>query len=76
MNKDYLDSAELTAENPRQVVTYRINPRAVWDDGTPISESDFEAQWKALSGSNPAYRVASSSGYDQIESVARGDRRP
>jgi peptide/nickel transport system substrate-binding protein len=72
VNKDYLDSAALTAENPRQVVTYRISPRAVWEDGTPIAESDFEAQWKALSGSNPAYRVASSSGYDQIESVARG----
>ena len=72
LNKDYLDSAELTAEEPKQVVTYRINPRAVWDDGSPISQSDFESQWKALSGSNPAYRVASSSGYDQIEGVARG----
>jgi len=72
VNRDYLDSAELTAKDPRQVVTYRINPRAVWDDGTPIAESDFEAQWKALSGSNPAFRVASSSGYEQIESVARG----
>jgi peptide/nickel transport system substrate-binding protein len=72
VNKDYLSSAELTAKDPRQVVTYRINPRAAWDDGTPITETDFEAQWKALSGSNPAYRIASSSGYDQIESVAKG----
>lgn len=71
-NKDYLDSAELTARDPQQVVTYRINPKAVWDDGTPITAADFEAQSKALSGSNPAYRVASSSGYDQIERVARG----
>ncbi|MDQ1516708.1 MAG: glutathione transport system substrate-binding protein [Actinomycetota bacterium] len=72
VNKDYLDAAELTAREPRQVVTYRINPRAAWDDGKPISEADLEAQWKAMSGSNPAYRVASSSGYEQIESVARG----
>jgi peptide/nickel transport system substrate-binding protein len=72
LNKDYLDAAELTAREPRQVVTYRINPRAAWDDGKPISEADFEAQWKAMSGSHPAYRVASSSGYEQIESVARG----
>src|SRR2546423_13416394 len=72
LNKDYLDSAELTAREPRQVVTYRINRRSAWDDGTPISEADFAAQWKALSGSNPAYRIASSSGYDQIETVARG----
>jgi len=72
VHKDYLDSAELTAKDPRQVVTYRINPRATWDDGTPITEADFEAQWKALSGSNPAYRIASSSGYEQIDRVARG----
>ena len=72
VNWDYLDSGELTATDPRQVVTYRINPRAVWDDGTPITKADFEAQWKALSGSDPAYRVASSSGYEQIESVAAG----
>jgi peptide/nickel transport system substrate-binding protein len=72
VNKDYLEAAELTAREPRQVVTYRINPRSAWDDGTPITEADFEAQWKAMSGSNPAYRIASSSGYDQIDSVARG----
>jgi len=72
VNKDYLESAELTAKDPRQVVTYRINRRAVWEDGTPIAEGDFEAQWKAMSGSNPAYRIASSSGYDQIESVTSG----
>jgi peptide/nickel transport system substrate-binding protein len=72
LNRDYLDSAELTAKDPRQVVTYRINRRAVWDDGTPITAADFAAQWKALSGSDPAYRIASSSGYDQIETVAGG----
>ena len=72
VNRDYLDSGELTAKDPRQIVTYRINRRAAWDDGTPITEADFEAQWKAMSGSNPAYRIASSSGYEQIESVATG----
>ena len=72
VNRDYLDSAELTARDPRQVVTYRINPGSVWDDGTPITAADFEAQWKAMSGSNPAYRVASSAGYDQIDSIAAG----
>jgi peptide/nickel transport system substrate-binding protein len=72
VNKNYLDSAELTAREPRQVVTYRINQRAAWDDGTPITAADFEAQWKAMSGSDPAYRIASSSGYEQIGSIAKG----
>jgi peptide/nickel transport system substrate-binding protein len=72
LNRDYLDSAELTAKEPRQVVIYRINRRAVWDDDTPITAADFEAQWKAMSGSDSAYRVASSSGYEEIESVTSG----
>jgi peptide/nickel transport system substrate-binding protein len=72
VNTDYLDSAELTAQEPRQVITYRVNRKAAWDDGTPITTADFEAQWTAMSGSNPAYRIASSSGYEQIESVAAG----
>ena len=68
---DLLESVELTA-TPHQVVTYRINPNAVWSDGTPITWRDFEAQWKALNGKNPAYQIASANGYDRIASVVRG----
>jgi peptide/nickel transport system substrate-binding protein len=72
VNTDYLVSADLTTTTPKQVVTYRINPKAAWYDGTPITEADFEAQWKALRGTNPAYKVASTQGYDKIESVVQG----
>jgi peptide/nickel transport system substrate-binding protein len=72
VNKDYLESAELTATSPKQVVTYKINPKASWEDGTPITVADFEGQWKALSGTNPAYKIASSNGYEHIESVVKG----
>ena len=34
VNTDYFTNVELTGENP-QVVTYTINPKAVWSDGTP-----------------------------------------
>ncbi|MGH8906886.1 MAG: ABC transporter family substrate-binding protein [Egibacteraceae bacterium] len=71
-NPDLLESAELTAASPDQVVTYRINPRAVWSDGTPITWRDFEAQWRALNGANPAYRVGLTNGYDRISRVAQG----
>jgi peptide/nickel transport system substrate-binding protein len=72
VNKDYATSAELTATQPKQVVTYKINPDAKWDDGTPITVADFEAQWKALNGKDDRYRIASSNGYEKIESVAKG----
>ncbi len=71
LDRNYLTSAEVTATSP-QVVTYRIHPGAVWTSGRPITWEDFEAQWRALNGSNPAYAVASTTGYDSIASVARG----
>src|SRR5581483_6815243 len=72
INKAYLDSAELTARDPKQVVTYKINPKATWSDGTPLTEADFEAQWKADNGTGKDYRISSANGYENIESVAKG----
>ena len=70
-NPDYLTSVQLTSTEP-QVVTYTINPKARWSDGAPITWRDFEAQWKALNGTNPAFLVSSTVGYDDIGSVTRG----
>ncbi|MGN6409443.1 MAG: ABC transporter family substrate-binding protein, partial [Curtobacterium sp.] len=53
-NKDYVDSIELTKDSP-QTVEIKINPKAVWSDGTPITEKDVEANWKALNGTNKAF---------------------
>lgn len=71
LNPDYLTSAELTSTTP-QIVTYTINPKAVWSDGTPLTWRDFEAQWKALNGTTQAFLVASKTGYEDISSVAKG----
>lgn len=72
IDEEYVTKAELTSESPKQVITYQINPKAKWDDGTAITWKDFEAQWKALNGTNEAFKVASTQGYDKMESVARG----
>ncbi|MFE6872109.1 ABC transporter substrate-binding protein [Kitasatospora sp. NPDC057692] len=63
---DYLAAAESTPPGQLpQVVTYRLNPHAVWSDGTPLSAADFAAQRAALSATGPA-------GYAAVESVAQG----
>jgi peptide/nickel transport system substrate-binding protein len=69
--KEYFSDIELTSTNP-QVVTYTINPKAVWSDGKPITAADMISQWKALNGTIGAYTVVSTTGYDQIASVAQG----
>ncbi|MGH3775516.1 MAG: ABC transporter family substrate-binding protein [Pseudonocardiaceae bacterium] len=70
-NENYLKSAELTSTDP-QVTTYNLRDEATWSDGTPITWRDFQAQWQALNGSNPAFQISSSTGYTDIASVERG----
>ena len=71
-NPDYLASEPVLVTEPKQTVTYRINPKAAWYDGTPITWEDFHWHWRALNGTNKEYQIASSTGYADIESVARG----
>ncbi|WP_327680339.1 ABC transporter family substrate-binding protein [Kitasatospora sp. NBC_00458] len=70
---DYLAAAECTPPGQLpQVVTYRLNPRAAWSDGTPLSIADFIAQRAALSGLDPAYTAARPAGYGAIDSIVQG----
>ena len=69
---DFLQSAEVTGGAARQTVVYRINPKAVWSDGRPITAADFAAQWHALSGRDSGFWAAHNDGYDRIAAVRRG----
>ncbi|MFD6837310.1 ABC transporter substrate-binding protein [Streptomyces diastaticus] len=71
-NPDYLESAEVVEREPRQVVVYRLNQKAVWSDGREVGAPDFAAQWRALRGKDPAYWTARNAGYDRIAKVERG----
>ena len=71
LHTDYFAGAELTSANP-QVVTYTINPKAVWSDGTPITWEDLKAQVDACSGRDKRYLIASRAGFERVKSVTRG----
>jgi peptide/nickel transport system substrate-binding protein len=72
-NRDYLvsDPKEETVDGNTRV-TYTINPKAVWNDGSPIDWTAFEATWKTSNGKDKAYSSLSTDGYDRIASVTRG----
>ena len=71
VNTDYFTSVELTSTKP-QVVTYTINPKATWSDGTPITWEDIASQINATSGKDKAFAIASPNGSDRVASVTRG----
>lgn len=72
LNPDYVESAEVTKENP-QTVTVKFNKKAVWEDGSPIVIADLIAQWKAKSGKDKAYQVVSTVGWEQVKEVKQTD---
>ncbi|WP_328359428.1 ABC transporter family substrate-binding protein [Mycobacterium sp. NBC_00419] len=71
VNTDYFTSVELTSTSP-QVVTYTINPKATWSDGTPITWEDIASQINATSGKDKAFAIAAPNGSDRVGSVTRG----
>lgn len=72
VNKDYATSIKVSKVNGKQTVTYALNPKAVWTDGKSVTADDFISMWKALNGTNKAYAVISTTGYDKMESVVQG----
>jgi peptide/nickel transport system substrate-binding protein len=56
--------------DPKQVVTYSINPDAVWSDGEPITSSDFKYTWDQIVTGADIYDTT---GYADIESVDDSD---
>ena len=70
-NPNFLESAEETNANPT-TVKLKLNPKAVWGDGSPVDVDDLTATWKACNGENKKFQCASTQGYDQIASIEAG----
>ncbi|PFX01998.1 ABC transporter family substrate-binding protein [Nocardia farcinica] len=71
VDTDFFTDVALTNTNPQQV-TYTINPKAVWSDGTPVTWADIAAQAAALSGRDTRYQIAMTNGFDRVARVDRG----
>ncbi|WP_405700352.1 ABC transporter family substrate-binding protein [Streptomyces sp. NBC_01383] len=72
-NPDYYSEVKVAVEGGDQKVTLTINPKAAFNDGTPIDWTAIKATWKANNGSDKDFAASSTDGYDQITSVERGE---
>ncbi len=72
INPDYLTSAKDEVVGGKLVITLDLNPKAVWNDGSPITANDWIATWKSQNGSNKKFAAASTDGWNQVTSVAAG----
>ncbi|WP_157850072.1 MULTISPECIES: ABC transporter family substrate-binding protein [Kitasatospora] len=71
-NPAYLTDVKSELRQGRQVVVWTLNPKAHWSDGTPITWRDLQANWQALGNLNTDFKTATTNGFDQVESVVRG----
>ena len=67
---DILSGPATVTTSPNQVVTYHINPNAVWSDGTPITSADFAYTWDQIANGKDIYDTT---GYANISGVATPD---
>jgi peptide/nickel transport system substrate-binding protein len=70
-NPNYLLSATEVQKSPT-VINYKLNPKAVWGDGSPIDIDDVIATWKAFNGENKKFQVPTTQGYDLITDIKAG----
>lgn len=82
LNTALVQSATETSQNP-QTVVYKINPKAAWSDGVPVTGADFVYNWQAQSGKagptdsgGSRFTPASTSGYSDIQSVTVSASQP
>lgn len=71
-NPAYFTDVKSEDKDGKTVVTYKINEKAVYNDGTPIDYTALESGWKACGQGNKEFSCNSTDGYDQIESVKAG----
>ncbi|MER5887178.1 ABC transporter family substrate-binding protein [Streptomyces sp. NPDC001941] len=71
-NPDYYSDVKVSVEGGNQKVVITLNPKAAFNDGTPIDWRAIEATWKANNGSDKDFAASSTEGYDRITSVTRG----
>jgi peptide/nickel transport system substrate-binding protein len=68
LNHDYATSVKVTDKNPL-TISVHLNKHAVWQGGTAIRAKDMVAYWHAQNGSNAAFKVSSTAGFEDISAV-------
>lgn len=71
-NPDYLSDVKVTVNGGNQRVVLTLNPKATYNDGTPIDWKAVKATWQANNGTNKDYNASNTEGYRNITSVTRG----
>ncbi|HET8879745.1 MAG TPA: ABC transporter family substrate-binding protein [Arthrobacter sp.] len=71
-NKDFCEDVKSDVKDGKQTITIKVNPKAAFNDGTPIDVKTFANTWKMLNGQNKDIDIVSSGAYEFVDSVKAG----
>jgi len=71
-NKDFCEDVKSEVKDGKQTITIKVNPKAAYNDGTPIDVKTFENTWNMLKGANKDIDIVSSGAYEFVDSVKAG----
>ncbi|QDY89811.1 ABC transporter family substrate-binding protein [Arthrobacter sp. UKPF54-2] len=71
-NKDFCEDVKSEVKDGKQTITIKVNPKATYNDGTPIDVKTFENTWNMLKGTNKDIDIVSSGAYEFVDSVKAG----
>lgn len=66
------EEAAIVSQDPF-TVEWKIQPKATWSDGVPVSADDFEFIWLMCNGSKKTADCANPTGYDLITKLEKPD---
>ncbi|KRE83293.1 ABC transporter family substrate-binding protein [Arthrobacter sp. Soil764] len=71
-NKDFCESVDSVVKDGKQTITIKVNPKATYNDGTPIDVKAFKNTWNILKSPDAGYDIVSSGAYEFVDSVEAG----
>ena len=66
-----VDSAKVVSKDPLKIQV-KLNPKAVWSDGKPITYQDAIDTWKAINGKDKRFEISADNGWKDISSIEKG----
>ncbi|MDO5750526.1 MAG: ABC transporter family substrate-binding protein [Rothia sp. (in: high G+C Gram-positive bacteria)] len=73
LNTNFVQACEESEEAGKQVITYTLNPKAKFNDGTDFDVEAFKATWQIKRVAAGDYKILTPEMYPQIESVEAVD---
>ncbi len=73
LNTDFAVSFEHTKKDDKIQVAIKLNPKAVFTDGTPITYKALQSTWNVFKSLDNGYNIVAPGIYEFVESVEKGE---